>query len=191
MFNNPYWAPTTPIVNPFPYLMPQPAQPIQPQPIQPQPTPQPPPPQPTIQQPTTQTPTMAPTTWNWKAVANYQSMLMESIPFDGAPVLFMVQNEPVFYVVRMEEGRKMINGFTFTPLDNPEEATPEPIPETPETQLENRLTGLENNMNSIMIQLQKLVEGNHHEPNNEHIEAQGSQPTIPKRKAVTNATTTD
>ena len=173
--------------------MPQPTQTIQPQPIQPptqqQPTP-PPQPQPTIQQPTT-TPTMAPTTWNWKAVANYQSMLMESIPFDGAPVLFMVQNEPVFYVVRMEDGRKMINGFTFTPLDNPEEVAPTPVPETPETQLENRLTGLENNMNSIMIQLQKLVEGNHHEPNNEHIETQSGQSTATKRKAVTNITPTN
>ena len=186
MFNNPYWVPQTTLVNPFPYVMPQPAQPIQPpqqiQPTPPQPTPPPTPPSPQ---------TITPTNWNWKAVANYQSMLMESIPFDGAPVLFMVQNEPVFYVVRMEDGRKMINGFTFTPLDNPEEPTPAPVPETPEAQLENRLTGLENNMNSIMIQLQKLVEGNHHEPNNEHIETQSNQPITTKRKAVTNITQTD
>ena len=178
MYNNPYWVPQ--LVNP--YLMPQPAQPIQP--IQPpqQPTIQS---QSSIQQTPPQTPPVPPTTWNWKAVANYQSMLMESIPFDGAPILFMVQNEPVFYIVRMEDGRKMINGFTFTPLDNPEEIVPEE-PEKPEVQLENRLTGLENNMNSIMIQLQKLVEGNHHEPNNEHTETQSGQQT--KRKAVTNIT---
>lgn len=182
MFNNPYWAPQAPMMSAFPYVTPV----VQaPQPMMPQPTNNtPPPPNPA---PNPNTTPAIPSTWNWKAVANYQSMLMESVPFDGAPVLFMIQNEPVFYVVRMEEGRKMINGFTFTPLDNPEEAAPVPEPEAPETSLENRLVGLENNMNSIMIQLQKLVEGNHHESNNEHIETQ-EQPSV-KRKAVNLANT--
>ena len=182
MFNNPYWAPATPsMMTTFPY----PVIPTQPPPVvqQTQPVQQSQPaPQQTLQ------PT--PVSWNWKAVANYQSMLMESVPFDGAPVLFMLQNEPVFYVVRMEEGRKMVNGFTFTPLDNPEEQAPSSaaatVPQTPEAQLESRLTGLENNMNSIMTQLQKLVEGNHHESINEHIETQ-EQP-IAKRKPINSTT---
>lgn len=162
MFNNPYWAPTA-MINPFPYpMIPQPLP--QQQQAQPQPT-------------QTTSPQPSPSIWNWKAVSSYQSMLMESVPFDGSPVLFMIQNEPIFYVVRMEEGKKMINGFTFTPLDNPE---PLPPDDPPEVQIENRLTGLENNMNSIMIQLQKLVEVRHHESNNESIDTQPA-----KRKAVT------
>ena len=171
MFNNPYWAPQPPMMNAFPYITPIVQQPPPTTP----PSPNPPTPQPTTA-----------TTWNWKAVANYQSMLMESVPFDGAPVLFMIQNEPVFYVVRMQDGRKMINGFTFTPLDNPEPEEPAVV-QTESQQLESRLTGLENNMNSIMIQLQKLVEGNRHESINEHIDTQDQ----PKRKAVTNITTTN
>ena len=180
MYNNPYWAPQAPMMSAFPYLTPVVQQP---QPIMPQPTNNPPPSNPA---PAPSTPTALPSTWNWKAVANYQSMLMESVPFDGSPVLFMIQNEPVFYVVRMEEGRKMINGFTFTPLDNPEE--PEVVPETPEEQLENRLVGLERNMSSIMTQLERLVGGANHESNNEPARAENN---VPKRKAVTTVVNPD
>ena len=163
MYNNPYWAPaTTPMLGTFPYMTP-----LVPTPQPPQQSPPPPQPQPQQQ---VQTSTM----WNWKAVTNYQAMLMESVPFDGSPVLFMVQNEPIFYVVRMEEGKKMINGFKFDPLDNPE------VPPVPVDPVEQRLSGLENNMNSIMTQLQKLVEVSNHESINDNIKTQ-----VPKRQPIT------
>lgn len=152
MYNNPYWASWA-----APYIAPQFApQQVYPQTIVQQPTqPQ------NIQQPVQntqvqQTPAIS-LIWNWKVTDNYQSMLMESVPYDGTPVLFMMKNESIFYVVSMVDGKKMINGFSFVPLGNNNESSVEKVL-TPEEQNEQRLTKLETGMASILEQLNKLVE---------------------------------
>ena len=151
MYNNPYWASWA-----APYIAPQfTPQQMYPQPVVQQPT------QPIQQQvvqtnPIQQTSTVS-SVWNWKVTDNYQSMLMESVPFDGTPVLFMMKNESVFYVVSMVDGKKMINGFSFIPLGNAENSNIEKNL-TPEEQNEQRLANLETGMASIIEQLNKLVE---------------------------------
>lgn len=130
--------------------------PVVPQAVIPQPVQQPP--QPVPQQPNSAVPTV----WSWKAVPDYQSMLKESVPFDGTPVLFMMQNESVFYVVTMENGRKMVNGYAFQPLDN----TVQEVQQSPE---EQRFSKLESSIAVIAEQLNRLV-GIQNESNNEHAE---------------------
>lgn len=148
MYNNPYWASwATPYV---PQFVPQ--QLVQQQPAVPQIQP--------VSQPTTQVAQQTPVatgTWNWKVTDSYQSMLMESVPFDGTPVLFMMKNESVFYVVSMVDGKKMINGFSFIPLGNSESSNTEKVL-TPEEQNEQRLVNLEAGMANILEQLNKLTE---------------------------------
>lgn len=151
MYNNPYWASWA-----APYIAPQFApQQMYPQSVVQQPT------QPVQQQTVQSTPiqqtSAVSSVWNWKVTDSYQSMLMESVPFDGTPVLFMMKNESVFYVVSMVDGKKMINGFSFIPLGNTENSNVEKIL-TPEEQNEQRLTNLETGMASILEQLNKLVE---------------------------------
>lgn len=156
MYNNPYWASWAAPYIAAPQFAPQ--QPVYSPPAVQQPTQ-------TIQQqtvqttPIQQTPTVS-SVWNWKVTDNYQSMLMESIPFDGTPVLFMMKNESTFYVVSMVDGKKMINGFSFIPLGNGNESNVEKTL-TPEEQNEQRLTKLETGMATIVEQLNKLVEGRH------------------------------
>lgn len=159
--NNPYWPQsivqpimsmpmvTTPVV---PQTIPQPIQ----QPAPQQSVSQPTPPQSTVQN-------MMAAVWTWKAVPDYQSMLKESVPFDGTPVLFMMQNESVFYVVSMENGRKMINGYSFQPLDN---ITQQEVVQSPE---EQRFSKIEASMALIAEQLNRLV-GVQNESNNENAE---------------------
>lgn len=152
MYNNPYWASWA-----APYIAPQFApqqvysQPVVQQPVQSQPVQQ------STQNISIPQTSVVSSTWNWKVADSYQSMLMESVPFDGTPVLFMMKNESVFYVVSMVDGKKMINGFSFMPLGNVEDSNGEKVL-TPEEQNEQRLTNLETGMASILEQLNKLVE---------------------------------
>lgn len=151
--NNPYWSQMMPSIMPVapamvPQILPQPLQQTQPQQVTPQ----------SPQQPVNP----VPTTWTWKAVQDYQSMLKEAVPFDGTPVLFMLQNESVFYVVTMENGRKMVNGYSFHPLDktNFDQETPE----------EKRFSKLEASVALIVDQLNRLA-GVSNESNIENIES--------------------
>lgn len=172
MMNNPYMLPgwsyaTVPQINPMmaPQVIPQPIMPQQiqqPAAVQPAQNVQP-------QQPSTPVQPVVPSSvWNWKVANSYQSMLMESVPFDGTPVLFMMQNESVFYIVSMVDGKKMINGYSFAPLDN--SVTEKEQPLTPEEQNEQRFSKLENSMAAIAEQLNKLVEVQNHEPDNVNTE---------------------
>lgn len=165
MLSNPYWNFTT--VTPF---MPAPMMPQQMVVPQQQPIPQPPP-QPVQQQPMTAQQQTAitsplPNIWSWKVTDSYQHMLMESVPFDGTPVLFMLKNESIFYIVSMVDGKKMVNGYSFSPLDTASPGNVEPQL-TPEEQTEQRFSKIETGMAAIVEQLNKLVEGQqHHEPDN-------------------------
>lgn len=139
---NPYWAPQ---IMGNPYLPPM---------VVPQQTPMPPV-QNTIQvQQRQPEPTLnSPQVWNWKVVKDYQSMIQESIPFDGTPVLFMMNDSSTFYIVHMVDGKKMVNGYGFAPL----EQKTEPPVATPEEKTEQRISTLENNLTTISEQIEKLL----------------------------------
>lgn len=108
-------------------------------------------------------------TWNWRVVKDYQSMIQESVPFDGTPVLFMMSDSSTFYIVNMVDGKKMVNGYEFSPLDKAEEIQP-PV-STPEEKTEQRLLSLENNINLIAEQLGKLLGVKGDESNTQAIES--------------------
>lgn len=150
---NPYYPQS--IISPMlPMMTPMVTQAI-PQPLQQPQQPAPPTPQPTIG--------ITPTTWSWKAVPDYPSMLKESVPLDGTPVLFMMQNESIFYVVTMENGKKMINGYSFQPLDNV-------VAEVTQTPEEQRFSKLETSIALISEQLNRLVGAQQNESNIENAE---------------------
>lgn len=173
MFNNPYWASWgTPYLAAPQQFVPQPVvtttQPVVPQVQQPPQQPVQVQPQQPVQQTVPQQSTAFPTTWNWKVTDSYQHMLMESVPFDGTPVLFMLKNESVFYIVSMVDGKKMVNGYSFNPLDTNATAVEPQL--TPEEQNEQRFNKLETGMAAIAEQLSKLVEMKTNESNNEPAE---------------------
>ena len=162
MYGNPYWSAMMPMM---PQYMQPPVQ--QPQVIQ-QNTQQPI--QQTLPQAQTQTQQIPSNsnTWNWKVVANYQAMLMESIPFDGTPVLFMLQNESTFYVVNMVDGHKMVNGYSFIPLDQGKTTTDQKkVATISDNTTEDRISKLEENVTTLIGQLNKLVGGQNNESNND------------------------
>ena len=159
---NPLWMPQAiPTINPYAMMVP-------PQPTPVQNTIQVQPPQP--QQPTS--------TWNWKVVKDYQSVLQESVPFDGTPVLFMLSDSSTFYVVNMVDGKKMVNGYEFSPLNNVEvnqNIQPELTPD-------ERLNRLENSLLQLTNQIEKLMEVRGNESNTEVAEPETAE--VIQRKPI-------
>lgn len=101
--------------------------------------------------------------WQWKAVSSYQDVTMENVPMDGTPILCMLQNEATFYIVRMVDGRKMINGFQFTPIEVANTVEPEQT-------VESRLDKVEKSISMLVGNINKLLEVNGNEPNNDNAE---------------------
>lgn len=109
--------------------------------------------------------------WVWKPVADYQTMLRELIPLDGTPALFMLENEPVFYIVRMSEtGRKIINGYSFNTLDVPAQQPVQQVVEQPTDS--QRLDRLENSLAMLADHMNKMIEVYNNESRNENASVQ-------------------
>jgi len=53
----------------------------------------------------------------WGFVKSYQDIEAAQVPADGTQTIFMLENEPTFYIVGFQNGQKMINGFSFTALN--------------------------------------------------------------------------
>lgn len=51
-------------------------------------------------------------------------MLTLPIPLNGAPVLVSLSEEPVMYVLQMQNGQKVLSGFSITPLPGVNSAQP-------------------------------------------------------------------
>ena len=60
----------------------------------------------------------------WLSAGNYQEMLALPIPLNGAPVLVSLSDEPVMYVLQMQNGQKVLSGFSITPLPGVNNSTP-------------------------------------------------------------------
>lgn len=54
----------------------------------------------------------------WVVVKSYQDAIRVTASVDGTPTICMLDNEPIFYVVRNVDGRKEISGFQFAPITN-------------------------------------------------------------------------
>ena len=56
----------------------------------------------------------------WLMANSFEEIQSAPVPMDGSQTMFMLTNEPIFYIVSFVNGQKMISGYTFSPL-NPEE----------------------------------------------------------------------
>ena len=72
----------------------------------------------------------------WLVANNYNEIQGAPVPMDGSQTMFMLQNEPIFYIVSIMNGQKMIQGYTFSAL------TPENMPKQPPS-IEDRMARLE------------------------------------------------
>ena len=73
----------------------------------------------------------------WLAASNYQEMLTLPIPLNGAPVLVSLSDEPVMYVLQMQNGQKVLSGFSITPLPGVNNAQPAQEKSDIDARLEN------------------------------------------------------
>lgn len=75
--------------------------------------------------------------------ANFNEVQAAPVNANGSPTLFLLENEPVMYLVSLQGGQKSIQGFRMVPLPTAQEAT------------ESRLNNLETALNDI----KNLLEG--------------------------------
>lgn len=73
----------------------------------------------------------------------YNDVQSAPVAANGSPTLFMMENKPVMYIVSMQNGQKVIQGFKF-----------EPLPTQQET-MENRM----NNLETMLLNMQSMLEG--------------------------------
>lgn len=103
----------------------------------------------------------------WLMAKDYTEVQNTPIPADGTQTMFMLENEPVFYVVAMMNGQKMVQGYCFTSLNTEPVAQPQKKVLT----VEDRLTNLE----KMMSQLAVLLEGDNHEPDIPDVKAKATK----------------
>lgn len=61
-------------------------------------------------------PTQSINAGRWEIVKSYQDATRVTASIDGAPTICMLENDSVFYVVRIVDGRKEIGIFRYTPV---------------------------------------------------------------------------
>lgn len=83
--------------------------------------------------------------------ASFAEVQAAPVNANGAPTLFLLENEPAMYLVSLQGGQKSIQGYKMTPMPTAQEAT------------ESRLTNLEAALLDIRNMLKGQVNGN--EPN--------------------------
>lgn len=88
----------------------------------------------------------------WLMVNSYQDVQRALLPMDGSQMMFMMKNEPIFYIASIVNGQKCIQPYTF------QELTPENMPKQPPT-VEERVQNLESNLADI-VELLKGMRAN-------------------------------
>ena len=83
----------------------------------------------------------------WLMANNFDEIKSAPVPMDGSQTMFMLTNEPIFYIVSFANGQKMISGYTFAPL------TAENQPKRQMT-TEERLNAVEENIAKIAALLE-------------------------------------
>lgn len=84
--------------------------------------------------------------WAW--VKSYQDVQATPIPADGTPTLFMLENEPTFYLVSMENGQRVISGYRFAALTKDDIHEPPAAPAITLKTLNARLKAIEEQLRS-------------------------------------------
>lgn len=107
-------------------------QPMPMQPMQPMQTMQP------IQQPQVRRPA-----GGWLTAKDYNEVQGMPIPADGTQTLVMLENEPIFYVLQMLNGMKVVQGYTFAVMQNQQNVAPK-------VTMEDRLAKIENVLKDLM-----------------------------------------
>jgi hypothetical protein len=79
----------------------------------------------------------------WQTVDSYQAVQSMPVPADGTPTIFMLSDQPIFYVVSMANGQKFINAYKFFAMNSNEEAS-EQKQQQAQSPLETRVAKLEN-----------------------------------------------
>jgi hypothetical protein len=74
---------------------------------------------------------------------NYNEIQSVPVAANGSPTLFLLENDPVMYMVSVVNGQKTIQGYKFEPLPTQQETT------------EKRL----NNLEAIILDMRNLIEG--------------------------------
>ena len=74
---------------------------------------------------------------------NYNAIQSVPVAANGSPTLFLLENDPVMYMVSVVNGQKTIQGYKFEPLPTQQETT------------EKRL----NNLEAIILDMRNLIEG--------------------------------
>ena len=105
----------------------------------------------------------------WLMANNFDEIKSAPVPMDGSQTMFMLTNEPIFYIVSFVNGQKMISGYTFAPL------TAENQPKRQMT-TEERLNAVEENIAKIAA----LLEG-----------VKKNEPDIPENATAPAGTATD
>ena len=81
---------------------------------------------------------------------NFNEVQSAPVNANGSPTLFLLENEPVMYLVSLQNGQKSIQGYKMTPMPTAQEAT------------ESRLSNLE----TALMDIKALLEGKgKNEPN--------------------------
>ena len=104
-----------------------------------------------------------PTTGRWVMVNSFSEIQNALVPIDGTQTLFMLTNEPIFYIVTMVNGQKMLQGYTFTAL------TQENAP-APAATMEDRMTNVE----ACLVKMTQLLERGMN--NESDIQQHGTEP---------------
>jgi len=60
----------------------------------------------------------------WYMCRDFGEVQATPLPADGSQVMFMLENEPTFYICSMQAGRKVCQGYSFEALKEAPEAPP-------------------------------------------------------------------
>jgi len=63
-------------------------------------------------------PQRQPVCGRWLTAKSYAEVQQTPVPADGTQTIFMLENEPSFYLVSMQNGQKMVQGYTFATMGN-------------------------------------------------------------------------
>lgn len=96
----------------------------------------------------------------WLMANSFEEIQSAPVPMDGSQTMFMLTNEPIFYIVSFANGQKMISGYTFAPL------TAENQPKRQMT-TEERLSVVEENIAKIAALLEGVKKNEPDIPENE------------------------
>lgn len=99
---------------------------------------------------------MLTTAGTWAIADNYEQVQSASVPINGSPLLIMLRNEPVFYIISMQAGQKYINAYSFQTMNSvqmPQQE--EPVIQTAQPTTEERLSSLELSIQNI----EKMLKG--------------------------------